>query len=386
MKKFFIILLVVLTLYSVACAMEAEEITAYASFSSSGTYEAEAVLDGRYITIWASRKAPLEFRLPEDRLCYGLTLCFSGDPAGCILQWPDENGQYADGAMIPAGGFVHQYIPLPGIAECRILPAPGEQLVLSEVRLYGEGELPADVQRWQWLDNKADLMIVAAHPDDDLIWFCGTIPTYAMEYGKKCQVIMMTDPSNTRRSELLDGLWTAGMRYYPVIGPFEDRSASTTEEAYRHWGGSRRVVPWLTSRLRSYQPDVVLTHDEKGEYGHGAHMATCSAVKKAVVAAADPGVEDPGKLSPWQVHKVYIHLYPENRIEMNWMVPLTSFDGKSSYEVTSEALLKHRSQQPLDHLMNPGGKYDCNWFGLWFSDVGEDVKKDDFLENIPNCN
>lgn len=384
MKRFLMILLAVLVLYSVAYAGEAEEITPFASLSSSGTYDAESVRDSRYITVWASRKAALKFLLPEEHLCYGLTLCFSGDPAGCIIQWPNENGQYVDSIVIPAGGFVHQYIPLPGISEWQIVPAAGEKLVLSEVRLYGEGELSAEVQKWQYLESKADLMIVAAHPDDELIWFCGTIPTYAVERRKACQVVMMTDPSNARRSELLDGLWAAGMRYYPVIGPFQDRSSSSADEAYRYWGGSRTVVPWLTSQLRHYRPDVVLTHDEKGEYGHGAHMATCSAVKKAVVSAADPGIEDLKNLPPWQVHKVYIHLYPENRIDMNWMIPLSSFGGRTSYEVISEALLKHRSQQPLDHLMNPGGKHDCNWFGLWFSDVGDDVKKDDFLENIPS--
>ena len=57
---------------------------------------------------------------------------------------------------------------------------------------------------------------------------------------------------------------------YPVIGDFYDSYSSKLEDAYKRW---RRgdVRTFVTELLRKYKPEVVITHDVNGEYGHGAH-------------------------------------------------------------------------------------------------------------------
>jgi hypothetical protein len=51
--------------------------------------------------------------------------------------------------------------------------------------------------------------------------------------------------------------------------------------------------------------------------------------------------------------------------------------------LAKEAYDKHRSQQGAFTMENDGNRYDNRKFGLYFTTVGPDVKKNDFFENIP---
>jgi hypothetical protein len=44
----------------------------------------------------------------------------------------------------------------------------------------------------------------------------------------------------------------------------------------------------------------------------------------------------------------------------------------------------HRSQQKTDYEVLDEGPYDNRLFGLYYSLVGDDVLKNDFLENLPS--
>ncbi|MBQ4362452.1 MAG: hypothetical protein II782_00425, partial [Oscillospiraceae bacterium] len=81
--------------------------------------------------------------------------------------------------------------------------------------------------------------------------------------------------------------------------------------------------------------------------------------------------------------KFYIHLYEENPVVLNFDTPLTFFNGKTAFEIAQEAYAFHKSQRSywLDVLKS--NRFDCRKYGLYFTTVGEDVAKNDFLENIP---
>ena len=142
------------------------------------------------------------------------------------------------------------------------------------------------MQRWEPTPEKADLLLLVAHPDDELIFFGGTIPTYAVERGMNVVVAYMSYSNTTRRSELLNGLWHLGVRQYPVIGSFADVYMKTLDEAYSRWRkkDSRAYVAEL---IRQYKPDVMLTHDINGEYGHGAHKLCASVAQYCVERTGD---------------------------------------------------------------------------------------------------
>ena len=104
---------------------------------------------------------------------------------------------------------MHVLLELDGQTHFRIVGDSGKEsyLKINEVFVFGDGDLPDWVQRWEPTPEKADLLLLVAHPDDELIFFGGTIPTYAVERGMNVVVAYMSYSNTTRRSELLNGLW-----------------------------------------------------------------------------------------------------------------------------------------------------------------------------------
>jgi LmbE family N-acetylglucosaminyl deacetylase len=392
MKKRILIIMLLLalsfgvTLTGEADDTQAPEITNLAKITAANNViNINCLTDDRYITAWASKKGYAQFDLPEGTPCYGVYLCFSGDTVGYSVQITDDTGNWFDYENVLPDGYEHQYVKLPGVTSLRVHAGnTGGIMSIAEIHLIGEGRTPDWVQRWETLEGKADMMLLCAHPDDEFIWFGGALPLYT-EKGYKIQVIYMTCGANNRRNELLDGLWTAGVHYYPMIGSFPDERTITREEMYSAWGGTKTVYPWLVGVLRRYQPDVLLTHDLNGEYGHGAHQIAAYASVHCVTKAAqeDYDLASFEKYGVWQVKKLYLHLYKENPIVIDWQVPLAAFGRHTAFAVAQEALLKHKSQYPLNDDMAESGRYDCRKFGLYMSTVGKDWLRNDFFENIP---
>ena len=127
-----------------------------------------------------------------------------------------------------------------------------------------------------------------------------------------------------------------------------------------------------------------MTQDTEGEYGHGAHRAVADAAQKCVVYAADESSRlKLTQSEPWQVKKLYIHLWKQDRIALDWHVPLAAFDGEDGLSVCRRAMQCHASQLKHGWKIEDGGDCDNAVFGLAYTTVGPDVKKDDLMENIP---
>ena len=93
--------------------------------------------------------------------------------------------------------------------------------------------------------------------------------------------------------------------------------------------------------------------------------------------------------------KLYLHLYGDeaDKTQFNWDIPLDSLGGMTANEKAEEAYAQHVTQKGQGQKFNGkmvkfsvaeyGGKrYPNTWFGLWATEVGPDVRHDDFLENI----
>ena len=169
------------------------------------------------------------------------------------------------------------------------------------------------------------------------------------------------------------------------MGPFYDKYTSKLKEAYDLWG-KKKTHEYVTALFRQYQPEVVVTHDTGGEYGHGAHRLCADTVKACIEKAADNTIYETSaeKYGAWQVKKAYHHLSEENPITMNWDLPLASHGGKTGFQVAEDAYGQHLSQHRYRFTVEPkDSKHSCYNFGLFFSTVGSDIAKNDFLENIP---
>ena len=146
-----------------------------------------------------------------------------------------------------------------------------------------------------------------------------------------------------RPQELLDALWTMGIRNYPVIGPFPDYYVLSLEAAQQSFG-EENVIAYQVGLLRRFKPLVAVGHDREGEYGHGAHRLNALALEQAVVYAADASydVESAAQYGVWDTPKLYLHFADENPIILDVETPLESFGGKTAFEVASEAMLLPR--------------------------------------------
>lgn len=327
-----------------------------------------------------------------------------------------EYGQYTvtdniTGDMITAGqyGFLHEYINLEeafGYCPTSVtLHFKNGTVRLSELYVFSSGEAPDYVQLWQPpLDGKTDLLLLAAHGDDDQLFFAGLFPYYAKERGYAVQVAYMTDHRNLtykRTHEMLNGLWATGVTAYPVFGDFEDfliESLSGTYKEYANLGRSKEEIQeFVITQLRRFKPQVVVGHDIEGEYGHGMHMVYTDTLMQVLPLASDPNAfpESAEKYGTWNVPKTYLHLYKENPIVIDYDTPLDSWDGLTAFQVTQKyGYPCHESQQYTWFTKWINGKgtkitkasqietYNPSQYGLYHSTVGADVEKNDFMENI----
>ena len=406
LKTLLPILLILLLLAVPAMAEEAENLTGSLTVKVvDQPGKIKCITDGKYTTFWESsvRKEPWVV-ISSDKPIYGLYLCFQKIPDSYVIQ--KEN---ADGWVTVAEGgspqFHHAFFELNGLKKIRILSTvtTNKAMGFNEIYAFGKGEVPDWVQRWEKPVEKADLLVLVAHPDDEQLFTGGAIPTYAAEKGKKVEVAYLTYSNTTRRSEALNGLWAMGVRNYPVFGPFSDRYSNgktisaKAKAAYKTAGGKQKVLDWINGLYRQFRPEVVVTHAENGEYGHAQHIMLADAASECFTLAADPekSPESAKVYGAWQVKKLYLHQYGEEADQtiLDWNQPLSAFGGKTGAEIAAEAFALHVTQKGMGTgkgdtfeaftvEVTGAKKYPYDHFGLRNTTVGPDEAKNDFLEHI----
>ena len=385
-----------LLVFCLCCGALAErgwDITEYCTVRVSGYHDHKKyMLDDRNMTMWRQpeRNAWIEVKAPDGIKVGGVYLRWGVAPVALQIDALDDlSGQWQAVQKVPTG-FYNQYIQFDvPLNRFRIRPqAEHADFGLIKLQVLSPGYLPEDIQTWQPFEGKADLMVLVAHPDDELLFMGGVIPYYNTQLGKRVIVVYVARMNGFRLVEALDGLWRCGVRNYPELPnqQFSDQWVSTLPECLDIWQEDR-LLSYVTEMIRKYRPDVIVTHDVNGEYGHGAHRACCWAARQCVEAAADPESypESTAKYGPWQVKKAYIHLYQGDlgQIDFDWRQPLSAFDGKTAFEITDEAFHLHRSQASSGkYKVEDFGRYDNSLFGLYDSTVGPDTGMNDFFEHL----
>ena len=312
-----------------------------------------------------------------------------------------------------SNGYLHEFVEIKGFTGAAVKEASvtiPKDLSICDLYVFTEGSLPDWVQVWQPPCEKADLMLLSTHSDDDQLFFAGILPYYAGEVGAAVQVVYLTNHWDTqnRPHEQINGLWTVGVRNYPIVGPFPDDVNTLNREGESVDETLQRVleifeedllVKFQVEMIRRFKPQVIVGHDANGEYQHGAHIANTYSLRKALEPATDATQypESAQQYGTWSVPKTYLHLWEENKIVMNWDVPLSQFDGKTAFEVSKLGYACHRSQQwtwftrwltgtregEPDTITKASEitKYSPCEYGLYQTSVGTDTKAD-FLENI----
>lgn len=272
-------------------------------------------------------------------------------------------------------GFLHQYVKLDSPSKSFTMTLDEAQSICF-IKAFADGEEPKDLQKWQEPQDEVDVLAFAAHADDESLFLGGAIVDIIANHpDMNVQLAVMTNHLATekhREHERLDAMWTLGLRNYPLVGDVKDAYSMDLESGLKTCNYDD-VLATFKDYITKYKPQVVITQDFEGEYGHGQHRVMAKAVAEAVDTLAESKTFD--------VKKTYIHLYKENAMELNLQVPLDSFGGITALDVAKEAYKKHASQQWCWFYVSDDYKYSCDEFGLYRTSVGTDTGKD-MMENI----
>lgn len=322
--------------------------------------------------------------------CIDITLSSERKFTAAYIMWNNIPESYTltaqNQTVVAEDGFLHKLIEFDEPTdEFRLECKSGGEL--CDIYLFADSNYPDFVQRWEPPCKQADLLVLSTHADDEYLMFGGTIPYYAKELGLQVQVAYLTThfDEQPRPHELLNGLWTAGVKNYPLFGVIGDIPLCpiySLEEAAALYDFNE-VLEWFVEQIRIYKPSVIVTHDINGEYGHGAHMLAAKTTQDAVAISADPNSfpDSARKYGVWDVPKTYLHFWGENKITMDWEQPLESFGGITAREAASLAYDQHKSQHKWEYIVGYWKGWDCRQFGLYRTLVGIDEKAD-FMDHI----
>ena len=353
------------------CTLTADFTSSLSRLTDADKESARRIPAGKSVTIsW-----------PEGTKVAAVYASFYFDPLPYTVSQHDAAGTLlaeTDGTLL----WNNVIVPVEG-ARSVTIRAGAEEIALCSLYAYGPGTIP-NYHPWQPTPEKADYLLIAMHPDDDTLFLGAVIPVFGAQQGREGVMLYMASRVRERRDEAMNGAWTMGLRSLPVFGGFPDippEYRAQFENDFRR----ADVVRYLVRQMRKYRPEVVVSQDLNGEYGHWQHVILSNAVLEAAPLAADASY-DPASAEQygvWTVKKVYLHLYAENRLQIPVTEPLASFDGKTAVQIAAEAFACHVSQLPSRHAVTNEGIYSLSDFGLAYSTVGQDTPGvNDLFENI----
>jgi N-acetyl-1-D-myo-inositol-2-amino-2-deoxy-alpha-D-glucopyranoside deacetylase len=205
------------------------------------------------------------------------------------------------------------------------------------------------------------LLLVHAHPDDESIGNGATMARYAAEgaqvtlvtctLGEEGEVLVpeLSDLAADRSDRLgehrigelaaaMKELGVTDHRFLGGAGRYRDSGMMGLPSNDRpgcFWQADLdRATAELVAVIREVRPQVLVTYDENGGYGHPDHIQAHRVAMRAYDAAADPAYTDaPGP--PWRIRKVYWNCVPRSWLQagldgLRAAGDTTTFEGLTS--------------------------------------------------------
>ncbi len=159
------------------------------------------------------------------------------------------------------------------------------------------------------------LLGVFAHPDHESLLAGGVLAQHAAAHAPTAVVTMTWAPDSPRAPELANALQALGAGPPRMLGYGDARNPQAAPGRPRLIDAPLdEVVAALVHQIRSFRPDIVVTHDALGQLtGHPDHRRTHQA---ALLAAQDAGIPHlhPEAGKPWQPHALYFATHPESGV------------------------------------------------------------------------
>jgi LmbE family N-acetylglucosaminyl deacetylase len=244
------------------------------------------------------------------------------------------------------------------------------------------------------------LLAILAHPDDESLGLGGILAKYGSE-GVETYLITATrgelgwfgpaeenpgpaELGKIREQELADATEVLGLRE-AILLDYHDGEVDKADQVV--------LRQQLVQHIRRIRPDVVVTFDHNGVYGHPDHIFVTRAATAAAVEAADASVADASGQPPHVTPKLYyfawteevqtayekafgelvMHIEGVERRAVTWphWTISTWIDTSAHWETVWEAIRCHCSQLPgYQKLLDlPDEYHQALWGRLTFHRV-----------------
>lgn len=181
-------------------------------------------------------------------------------------------------------------------------------------------------------------LFVHAHPDDECISTGGVLARYSAEGvstvlviatgGEEGEIVVpeIDTPENHARlsvirdAELACSVEHLGVTTLERLG-YRDSGMVDTEAnnnpASFHQADKDEATGRVVALIRRYRPQVLVTYDERGGYGHPDHIA-CHLATVAAFTAAGDAARYPDAGEAWTPLKLYYTAFPRNELLAAW--------------------------------------------------------------------
>jgi N-acetyl-1-D-myo-inositol-2-amino-2-deoxy-alpha-D-glucopyranoside deacetylase len=204
------------------------------------------------------------------------------------------------------------------------------------------------------------MLLVHAHPDDETIGTGATMAKYAADGAHVCLVTctlgeegevvvphlahLAADKADAlgqhRIGELADAMRALGVsdhRFLGGAGRWRDSGMMglpTNDDPACFWQADLDLaVGELVRVIREVRPQVVITYDENGGYGHPDHIQAHRVAVAGFDAAGDPA-RYPDAGEPWSPTKLYYTAFPKSFLRLGYEA-LKELGEEAPFGVTS---------------------------------------------------
>lgn len=162
------------------------------------------------------------------------------------------------------------------------------------------------------MTEQLKLMAVLAHPDDESLGTGGALARYAAE-GIETHLVTATrgergwlgEPDDYPGPQELGRIREAELRAAADVLGLQEVTFLDYLDGELERVNPAQAIGRIVSHIRRVRPQVILTFDPYGSYGHPDHIAISQLTTAAVVAAADPTYSVNGVSKPYRVSKLY---------------------------------------------------------------------------------
>lgn len=169
------------------------------------------------------------------------------------------------------------------------------------------------------MSKQLKLMCILAHPDDESLGTGGVLARYAAE-GVETYLVTATrgergwfgPEEDYPGPESLGQRPEAELRAAAKVLGLREITFLDYQDGDLDQADPDEAIAKIVAQLRRVRPQVIVTFDPNGSYGHPDHIAICQFTTAAVVAAADPVYADTYP-EPYRVAKLYYMAETENK-------------------------------------------------------------------------